>query len=616
MARKLVLGNAAIAEGALESGVDVVSGYPGTPSSELIQYLSDRVIEAGLSTYVEWSVNEKVGIDVASAAAWGGKRALVTMKMAGLNVASDTLINLAYKGVKGGFVIYVSDDPGTHAGCTEQDSRYYSLLSRVPILDASDPQDAKQLTKFAFEASEKIQMPIILRSTTNVAHTMGVIELEQYQSRDIQFKFEKNIPGYTTILANREGQHHDIFKRSERLLSLLDEAGYNQLSLKGKLGVIASGVSWTYLMEALNLFDLDLSTLKVDCMNPWPKAKVEQMLMHCDKVLVLEEQDPIVENQIKQTMVDSGRLIPLLGKSSGTLSRVGEYNFEVVKAVLSELTGTRLMLEEETGEEKEPEPTPKRNLTFCVGCQHRSTYYIVGKAIRKAGFKQNEVIVTGDIGCTSLGVFKPLETLWTETTMGASVALAHGFKTAGAEKPVIATLGDSTFFHSGFAPLVNAVQHKSNITVVVLDNSWTAMTGFQPNPNTGQNALKQETTRISVEQLVKALGVSCEIIEPYKMKDSIELMAATILKPGVKVIISREECALQRVRKKGKQTAYVINPDTCKNCLTCIRTFACPAIVAGEKHPTIDRSTCIGCGACTDVCPFGAIEAASAHEEV
>jgi len=541
---------------------------------------------------------------------------MVTMKMAGLNVASDTLINIAYKGVTGGLVVYVSDDPGTHAGCTEQDSRYYSLLSRVPILDVSDPQDAKELVKFAFEASEKIQIPIILRSTTNVAHTMGVIDQEPYKKNERPFAFSKNIPVYTTILADRESQHHAIFEKHERFSQLLESQGYNPISLKEKLGVIASGVSWTYLTEAVKLFSLDISTLKIDCENPFPSGKVIQMLEHCDKILVLEEQDPIVENMVKQTMVDCGKIVPLLGKHSGTCSRVGEYNFEIVKAALNELLDTQLLLPEENGTEPEPEPVAKRNLTFCVGCQHRSTYYIIGKAVRKAGFKQDEVIVTGDIGCTSLGVFKPLETLWTETTMGASVALAHGFKSAGADKPVIATLGDSTFFHSGFAPLVNAVQHRSDLTVIVLDNSWTAMTGFQPNPNTGKNALKQEAQRISVVQLVEALGVPYEIIHPYEMKESIKTVAEMIVKPGVKVIISQEECALQRVRKTGKQEVFTVDPVKCKNCLTCIRTFACPAIRAGEDHPVIDRAMCIGCGACADVCPFGAIEVASASEEV
>jgi indolepyruvate ferredoxin oxidoreductase, alpha subunit len=615
MARKLVLGNAAIAEGALESGVEVVTGYPGTPSSEVIQYLSDRVIEEDLPTYVEWSVNEKVAIDVASAAAWAGKRAMVTMKMAGLNVASDTLINLAYKGVKGGLVLYVADDPGTHAGCTEQDTRYYSLLSRIPVLDSSDPQDAKALIKFAFRASQQIQIPVIVRSTTNVAHTMGVIEQEPYQKNEQEFEFKQNIPAYTTILADRESQHRAIFAKHQNFLDLMETEGLNRVLLKGKTGVIASGVSWTYLTEAVNLFDLDISTLKIDCENPWPEAKVVRMLEHCDKILVLEELDPIIENQIKQTIADCGTLVPLLGKGSGTCSRVGEYNFEIVKTALSELLNKKLLIPGETGKEPAGETIAKRNLTFCIGCPHRSTYYLLGKAVRKAGFKKKDVIITGDIGCTSIGVFKPLETLWTETTMGASTGLAHGFKIAGAEKPVIATLGDSTFFHSGIPPLINAIQHGSDITVVILDNSWTAMTGFQPNPNTGSNALKQDTTRISVVQMIEALGVDYAVIEPLKINESIQTVADMINKPGVKVVISREECTLQKVREVGKKKPYAIDPETCKNCLACVKTFGCPAITPGEKHPVIDRAVCVGCGGCAAVCQFGAIDLFSAKKE-
>jgi indolepyruvate ferredoxin oxidoreductase alpha subunit len=251
---KLLSGNEAVAEGALESGVEVVTGYPGTPSSELIPFLADIVKKENLKVYVEWSVNEKVAFDVATAGAWSGKRALITMKMAGLNVASDTLINIANKGVKGGMVIYVTDDPGTHAGCTEQDSRFYSFMSLVPILDPSDPMDAKKLTKIAFEASEKIQIPIILRSTTNVSHTMGLVECDNYSSSLKRFEFKKDAQNYTTILADRVNQRRLLLKKHVEVLELFDKFNLNQLDIKNNFGVIASGVSWTYLQEIINYF--------------------------------------------------------------------------------------------------------------------------------------------------------------------------------------------------------------------------------------------------------------------------------------------------------------------------------------------------------------------------
>ncbi len=615
MKKKLLLGNAAAAEGALESQVEVVAGYPGTPSSELIQYLSERVREEGLPTYVEWSVNEKVAIDVGTAAAWGGKRTMITMKMAGLNLASDTLVNIAYKGVKGGFVIYVADDPGTHAGCTEEDSRYYSFLTHVPVLDAADPADLKEKIHFAFKASEELHIPIIVRTTTNVAHTMGVVELGTLTAGEREFSFTKDLSVYTTILAKREQQHRALLDAMYAFGKLLDSEGGNPLTIRGPLAVAASGVSWTYLQEAMAFADVELTTLRIDCENPFPKQKAEQMISHAQKILVLEEQEPIVENQIKQVMAECGIVKPILGKEDDTLPRVGEYTYELVASALEKLTGSSFTAAEREENESQIPEVENRNLTFCVGCQHRSTYFTIAKAVRKAGYSSNDVIITGDIGCTSLGVFKPLETIWTEVTMGASIGLAHGFKVAGNPKPVIATLGDSTFFHAGLPPLINAVQHGVDMTVVIFDNRWTAMTGFQPNPNTGLNALQEPAKKINIRKVVEGLGISCEIIKPDSITESVEIVAAAIKKPGVNVIIAEEECALQRLRSEGKKKPYYVDAQTCRNCHVCINTFACPAISAGDEHAVISRGVCIGCGACAHVCPFGAILAVRDEEE-
>jgi len=607
--KKLLSGNEAVAEGALESGVEVVTGYPGTPSSELIPFLADIVKKENLKVYVEWSVNEKVAFDIATAAAWSGKRVLVTMKMAGLNVASDTLINIANKGVKGGMVIYVTDDPGTHAGCTEQDSRFYSLISLVPILDPSDPMDAKKLTKIAFEASEKIQIPIILRSTTNVSHTMGIVECDNYSSSLKRFEFKKDAQNYTTILADRINQRKLLLKKHIEVLELFDKLNLNQLDIKNNFGVIASGVSWTYLQEIINYFGLELSTLKIDSENPWPENKVEKMIQNVEKILVIEEQEPITEIMVKKTMAKMKKIVPVLGKEDGTLSRVGENNTENVVSAVSKLIDRKLEFEKNIQLDRNEVKFYKseNNLTFCAGCPHRATYYIINKAIKKLGFKQDEIIVTGDIGCTSLGVYKPLEILWTEVTMGASIGLAHGFKISGATKPVIATLGDSTFFHSGIPPLINAMQHGCDLTVIVLNNLWTSMTGFQPNPNTGLGLFGKPSNVISISKITEAIGAFTVTISPFEVEKSIDIVAKTISKKGVKVIISKEECVLQKMRHGSKNIPYYIDQEKCIKCDACIKNISCPAIIDNNEY-FIDKNICTGCGICAQICPVNAIK--------
>jgi len=610
MIKKLLSGNEAIAEGALESGVEVVTGYPGTPSSELILYLTEIVKKEDLKIYVEWSVNEKVAIDVATAAAWSGKRVLVTMKMAGLNVASDTLINIAYKGVKGGMVLYVADDPDTHAGCTEQDSRYYSFLSSVPMLDPCDPADAKRLTKIAFEISEKVQMPIILRSTTNISHTMGVVELYSHSKLLKPFNFKKNPKNYTTILANRLNQHELLLEKLKKVKELYNKFNVNHLELKNKYGVIASGVSWAYVQEIINNFELDLSTLKIDSENPWPEEKVREMIQHVDAILVIEEQESIVENMVKKTMVNMKRLIPILGKESDIFPRVGEYNMDIVLQALSKFTNKELRFKKniQLDMSKIKSYKPVRPLSFCAGCPHRATYYIINKAIKKLGFKKEDVIVTGDIGCTSLGVYKPLEILWTEVTMGASIGLAHGFKIAGAPNYVIATLGDSTFFHSGIQPLIDSMQHSSDLTVIVMDNRWTSMTGFQPNPNTGLDIFYKSANSVSISKIAEAIGAFTITISPFEVKKSIDIVAETIIKKGLKVIISKEECMLQKMRFENKKHFYYINPEKCISCGACMKNLFCPAILFDKGKYYINQTLCAGCGVCAQICPVMAIE--------
>lgn len=309
-------------------------------------------------------------------------------------------------------------------------------------------------------------------------------------------------------------------------------------------------------------------------------------------------------------MVNAKKLIPVFGKEDNTLSRVGENNLENISNAVSKLIGKELKFKDKIQINLNEEETkkPKKGLTFCAGCPHRSTYYIINSAIKKLGFKSNEIIVTGDIGCTSIGVFKPLETLWTEVTMGASIALAYGFNLAGNTKPIIATLGDSTFFHSGIQPLINAVQYNCDLTVVIFDNHWTSMTGFQPNPNTGVDVFGRPTNKINIPSLIRALGIEPITINPFEFEKSIEIMADTVTKKGVKVIISKEECTLQKIRHVNITTYYFIDKEICTKCGLCLKRTSCPAIVFDNGEYYIDKSACTSCGLCAFICPFNAIK--------
>ena len=313
---------------------------------------------------------------------------------------------------------------------------------------------------------------------------------------------------------------------------------------------------------------------------------------------------------LKKTMVNTKRLIPILGKKDNTLSRVGENNLENVANAISKLIDKKLKFKEkiQIDIKKLESYQSEKALTFCAGCPHRATYYIINKAIKKLGFKQEEVIVTGDIGCTSLGVYKPLETLWTEVTMGASIGLAYGFRIAGATKPVIATLGDSTFFHSGIQPLINAMQYGCDLTVIVLDNLWTSMTGFQPNPNTGLNLFGESSNIISISSITEAIGAFTITISPFDVEKSIDIVAETISKKGVKVIISKEECTLQKTRHGSKNVPYYIDQEKCIKCGVCLKNIFCPAIVNDNNEYFIDKNICTGCGVCAHICPVNAIK--------
>jgi len=639
---RLITGNEALALGALRAGVKVVTGYPGTPSTgalaSLLRLSSPMTVDDLDGRHVEWSTNEKVAFEIAAGAAWAGQRALCTMKMSGLNVAYDSLISIAYSGCVGGLVIYVADDPGVSAGMAEQDSRGFALMSDLPMLEPASVAETYKLVQDAFELSEETGSPVFLRLVTAIAQSKAAVPVEEpVPPPEREVKLVRDIIKFTKAgAAICQRQHQDLIARLEKAAQIIGEMGLNRLQLApaaagmethptdervGGLGIIASGVTASYLEEGFEVaaqrwgrnqvFPKNLvSVLKVVATNPFPAAEVQALLRHCDTVLVLEELEPYIESNVYVEAYKLGFGGRIIGKLDGFFSRIGEYGVGHVVRGIGEALG------EETGFfGKNPvsgtaeQLAAKRPITVCAGCPHRGTFLAINRAIRRLGYKKDEVMVTGDIGCTILGMNPPFHTVWNEVAMGASLGIAQGYVHAGVETPVIATIGDSTFFHAGIAGLINAIQHQSPLTLVIMDNGWTSMTGMQVNPGTDEVFQQSGDRRVDIAKIIPALGVEhFFIVDPFDLDESTTTIQEALTLPGVKVVLSRQECAIQAQRRGDKAGTVHVIPENCNLCKLCIIRTGCPAISIGEDTIVIDTALCYGCGLCAQVCNREAIE--------
>jgi indolepyruvate ferredoxin oxidoreductase alpha subunit len=607
------MGNEAVARGVIEAGVPFAIGYPGTPSTEvvenLIQFSKEHKIRA------EWAVNEKVAFDIATGISFGGARCIVTMKSAGLNVASDSILSIAYGDVIGGLVLYVADDPGAHAGMEEQDSRLFTSTCPIPMFDAYDPQSSKDMVKAAFDLSEKHKIPVILRSTSRVAHGKAPIVFSDVSMISQKEPIRKDISRFTRASPVWvKNQHKILIERIEKVRDEFEESPFNEVYIKAssKIGVIAAGAPWVYLQDVLTTMKSSASTLKLGTVHPLPYRTISKFLEKVDTVLILEELEPLIELQIKALAADLNKKVKIIGKLDGTLPRVGEYNYDLLRKTLSSLmneTSDRNNSALEAAQAEARALAPPRSLPFCPGCPHRGTYTALTMALRDLGYKEGDVIVTGDIGCTILGMYPPWSSCWMEVSMGASIANAIGLKYSGIKAPIIATIGDSTFFHAGIPPTVNVGWNNTPIVIAVLDNEITGMTGHQPSPASSYNPSDPNARKISIEQMLKASGIEkISTIDPYDIEVSRSAFKDAISYNGPSAVVLRRVCSLVARRRGELNPPVEVNEEACTGCLMCIKTLSCPAMTVKDGIMEVDEVTCTGCGMCLRICPSGAIE--------
>ena len=606
--RHLLLGNEAIARGIIEAGVGVLSTYPGTPSSEIADTISAVAKEAGL--YMEYSTNEIVALEVAAGAAMSGVRSVVCMKHVGLNVAADAFMTLAYTGVRAGMVVISADDPNAYSSQNEQDNRFYALLAGIPMLEPSNPQEAKDMLIHCLELSERLELPCLLRTTTRVNHTRGPVEFGPIKRPRLDGRFVRDSRRFVMIPANARVRHRVLLEKLGASRELSEHSPYNIVARDGyEVGIITSGVSYNYVVEAVEALDVDAGILKLGMTHPLPERMIGDFLGRFERVLVVEELEPYLEVQVRSIAKECAPDVAVYGKVGAEfLPRFGELSTRLVVEALSKLLNKPPPERFEGLDERLPDSVkrlPPRPPVLCPGCPHRASFYEIREATG------GEFVCTTDIGCYALGVQPPLRVGDVLICMGASLGLACGISRATNSR-VVAVVGDSTFFHAAIPGLINAAYNGHKVTVAVLDNETTAMTGDQPHPGTGVTGMGERGRKILIEDVARACGADyVRVVNPFNVKKAIETFREALKVDGVSVVIFRQPCRLlvvRNLRRKGREPPKCVVTDECTNCRVCIDRFACPAFYIEDGAIRINPILCTGCMVCIQICPYGAIK--------
>lgn len=587
----LMTGNEAAARGAYEAGIIFASAYPGTPSTEILENLGGKYKN---EVYSEWAPNEKVAVEAAIGAAIAGGRALACMKHVGVNVAADPLMTFGYTGTTAGFVIVSADDPGMHSSQNEQDNRYYAKFAKIPMLEPSNSQEAKDYMKVAYELSEKWSTPVFFRMTTRVCHSKSIVEMGERTEAE-SFKYKKQITRYVATPANAKGMRVRVEERLKLMEEFSNSTSLNKPEYNGtKIGVVSSGVAYQYARE---VFGEEASYLKLGFTHPMPIDVIKEFASKVDKLYVVEELEPYMEDQIRAAGIEC------IGKA--VIPNMGELDTDRVRKAVFGKENLTLKVEKKAA---------GRPPTLCAGCPHRGFFYSLSR--------RKDIMVTGDIGCYTLGSSEPLFAIDTTICMGASISTGHGaskvFEKTEPGKKVVSVIGDSTFFHSGVTSLMDVIYNKGTSVAVILDNRITGMTGHQQNPGSGYTLMGEPAPAVDIPALCMAMGIKKEnihIVNPNNLSENEAALDKALSSEETSVIITKWPCVLKKITEEDKRDfdltkkQCVVDADACKNCKMCIKT-GCPALQAKDGKIAIDSGSCVGCGVCMQVCPFGAIKKA------